>query len=101
MNDRPIRTCRIAVRSDGGLILGKNAGVLEPGMVYEIRDILGELTLIELGQSAACIPHQESGRPSWSSDASVLIRDAVHLLTVDEVRSGTVQLPPDHGSPLR
>lgn len=54
---------RFVTREDGTLLVGgmvKGQSALKPDTVYEIRDILGVLTLIERGPS--CIPSNPSDR---------------------------------------
>jgi hypothetical protein len=48
---------RLSVRKtetpgEGTLVLGFNAGLLKEGMVYEIRNIMGQLVLAEVGPAA-------------------------------------------------
>ena len=93
---------RLAVRSDGGLVLGKNIrNLLKPGMVYEITEVLGELAVREVGESVATYRDREhaagrtdralSSYASWGRDPSTLVIDGDHLLTVSEVRERTVR----------
>ncbi len=43
---------RFVVRpSCGGALIGLNVGLLKTGVVYEIRDVLGDLVLREVGPS--------------------------------------------------
>jgi hypothetical protein len=85
-----LKFCRIAVRSDGKIILGAQVGdVLKPGKVYEIRSY-GEgedcnMVLVEAGDSAANDPVMWSG-VTWSRDANALIRGQNrYLLTREEM----------------
>lgn len=80
MGDKPVYA-RIAVRSDGSLILGKNfRGLLNAGHVYEITECLGELVVRDLGISAA----NESCPHMWNWTANEVVQDGRHLYTNKE-----------------
>jgi len=69
---------------DDKLILGCsfNSGVLKPGFVYEIQEILGQIMIREIGPSS-CGYSQENtkGGISWCNDANQIIHGGTHLLT--------------------
>jgi hypothetical protein len=89
---------RLAVRSDGQLILGKNVqGLLKAGMIYEIVNVLGELVVREVGESCASYQDREfdAGRldpredwipATWGSTPNVLVHNGYYLFTTEEFR---------------
>ena len=46
---------RLAVRTDGQLVLGGNADLLKPGHVYEITKIQGVLVVKDMGESCLTV----------------------------------------------
>jgi hypothetical protein len=81
--------CRIAVRSDGRLILGAQSEdniLLEPGAIYEICGLPGDdtsLVLRRVGVSAATGDSSIRGL-SWGRDVGSLVMDGFYLLTEEE-----------------
>lgn len=83
------RVGRIVIRPDENgedekLILGCsfNTGVLKPGFVYEIQELLGQIIIREIGESSCGYSHQNTkGGISWCNDANQIIRTGTHLLT--------------------
>jgi len=66
---------RISVRTDGGMILGREFGLLEPGAIYEIRELLGMLVLMNIGTADPAV---------WNRDIGAVAEDGLHLYTEDE-----------------
>lgn len=72
---------------DDKLILGCsfNAGVLKPGYVYEIQQILGQIVIREIGKSSCGFTHKNTkGGISWGNDANQIITYGTHLLSDKE-----------------
>jgi len=95
---------RLAVRldepySEGHLVLGKSFhGCLEPGMVYEIVNVMGDLTIKKVGISVATVAAEaslgEGKRPvgaqiHWGHTVGQVVESGDHLLTVEEVDERT------------
>lgn len=83
---------RIVIRpnedgSDDKLILGCsfNAGVLKPGYVYEIQQVLGQIVIREIGPSSCKMTHKNTkGGISWGNEANQIITHGTHLLSDKE-----------------
>jgi hypothetical protein len=81
---------RITVRNDTdtSLILGKQFGnVFKPGRVYEVRELLDELIIRDIGPSAMKPVGEGDGDMNWGADANRIIEAGFHLQTDDEVLS--------------
>ncbi len=86
-NEKPkINFARFSVQPDErGLLLGVDkAGIFEKGVVYEAREMLGQIILKSMGKYA--LPAKGS-YPSECSDANEIIYSGIHLLTKDEWKS--------------
>ena len=83
---------RFCVRDDGdgaGLILGQSfSGILKADTVYEIRAILGELVIVEIGPSVVRGFKDGAYRVgyamNWGADANTLVVAGNHLFTEEE-----------------
>lgn len=92
MKDTFKNTARFVIRpnkngGDDKLILGCsfNSGVLKPGFVYEIVEILGQIVIREVGESSCKYSHQHTkGMACWCNDANHIIYSGTHLLTDKE-----------------
>ncbi len=76
---------RFIVRPEGdgsrlmvGMMIPGN-GVIRPGVVYELREVLGEVVLKEVGE-----PHMD--KRNWGREIGVVITgmDGTHLMTTEE-----------------
>jgi hypothetical protein len=88
--------------TSGDLILGamfrdQSSGLLNPNHVYEVREVLGVLTLVEVGESAMGMYPPEStakGKskglvgPGWCSEVGHLLDVSCgrHLVTCEEIQ---------------
>ena len=83
---------RIAIRTDGHLILGKAfTADLKPGHVYELRRAVmtDDIVLHDLGLSALTAEASDSEAiavTAWCSLPQFIIEDGVHLWTREEAR---------------
>jgi len=96
-SDKPLEQTlgRLAVRTDGKICMGglfDGQDVLEPGALYEIVDIMGDIYLRKIGKSS--FTEIQEGHPvlsnrqlgNWGCDVSTIIRSHTHyLLTADEL----------------
>lgn len=81
------RFARFVARGDTDVIIGKNfAGLFKKGIVYEATEILGVITLREVGQSYAGTVNRYGGTlpDLLSRSPEDLMADGGHLLTVEE-----------------
>ena len=83
--------CRIVTRPNVEtgkveLLLGVNKGVLKAGIIYEIEEILGVLTLKEIGKTSVTQNRQDTNNYSicWGNLAGEIIENGSHLLTEEE-----------------
>lgn len=77
---------RFVVRDASGLILGKSfGGLLKPGRVYQIVEILDELMIKDMGPSALNKPSLVASC-SWDHEASGIVENGHHLHTRDEFK---------------
>ena len=57
-------------------------GLFEPGVVYEGREILGEIVFTPVGEYA--LP-ESGGVANRYSEANDIIRSGLHIITQDEI----------------
>ncbi len=82
---------RFTLRPDG-LVLGalfkdQPAGLLKPGVIYEIREVLGVLTIVEVGPAAIGHDRRDSMTGvHWCNEVGFILNvgRGEHLLTQDE-----------------
>lgn len=81
--------CRPGPDGEPDLIVGVcfRGSSLKPNRIYQIDEILGELTIADLGPSAISDrPYNKTGRMGWKSDISSIIENwrSTIILTVKE-----------------
>jgi hypothetical protein len=77
---------RFVVREDAGLMLGKSFnGLLKPDRVYQITEILGELTIKDMGPTAMGTRSDGIG-VSWNHTANDIVQNGHHLHTREEYK---------------
>ena len=82
------RLMRFAIRTDGTLVLGKllaPGDFFVPGNLYEVRMLLDEPTIVDMGPSAISASLHPSPGAQWASDATSIITNGAHLLTPTEL----------------
>ena len=74
---------RFAVLPDErGLILGVDkTGIFKKGIVYEVKEILGEIVFSPIGEYV--LP--EKGYPSKNSESNIIVTSGLHLTTKKEL----------------
>ena len=81
----------------GALFKEQDATLLKPNHVYEIQEIMGVLTLVDMGESAmgmypveakTCSPAKGWVTPGWCSEIGHLLSvgQGNHLITRDEIQ---------------
>lgn len=82
---------RFVVRPDcKGAMIGIDTGLLKPGVVYEIREILGDLVIVEVGPSPLGVKDYRAAREHFGF-SNVATTEAImgdsggrFVLTIDE-----------------
>lgn len=71
----------VSLPKHDNVICGRDLGeILEKGMVYEIKEFLGEIIVKKIGKSALA----KNGCPSENSEIQTIITHSSYLLTEDE-----------------
>jgi len=103
--DETPKFARLAVRTDGTAVVGMNSGLLKPGHVYEVREIVGVLHIKDQGESCVTVAERrrhpqymteglregdtraDAAHPNhtWARDISHIMQDGMHLYTGDEL----------------
>ena len=82
---------RFALRDEGtgrpdSLVLGKmlnQTNLLKSGVVYEMRDVLGEIMITPIGKASTA----ENPVSYWAGDVNSNVTSGDHLLTEEEFSS--------------
>lgn len=73
----------VSLPKHDNVICGRDLGeILEKGMVYEIKEFLGEIIVEKIGKSALA----KNGCPSENSQIQMIMTQSSYLLTEEEIR---------------
>lgn len=75
----------IVIPDRRGLLLGKSFGnIFEPGVLYQVNEILDEFMIRELGKTAMPKDARYGPTPTWANAASDIMESGKHLYTAAE-----------------